>query len=105
MKKWWNESGYIGIILVGVLFLVLSIWGTETYSTVLTPYTIINPTENQVKEILRGDIANRVYLKDAHQVYQGSSIIIVSLGTRKYETGRAETFLQQLGVNYERQNR
>lgn len=104
MRKWWNESGYTLVILLAVLALGLGIWGVETYGVTPTSYVVTNPTENQMKEILKGDPTNRVWFDDAHQVYQGSSIILVSLGTRNSERNRAETFLKEVGVNYEKKN-
>jgi hypothetical protein len=101
MKNW---SEYVFFIIVGILSIGLTI-GITVFSVVPTSYIITNPTENQMQELLRGDSNNRIWVQDAHQVYQGSSIIIVTINTRNCETDRIESFLNQLGVNYEKQNK
>lgn len=98
MKNWIKDTlGVVVAVTACVLFVFLIVSST----TVTDMYTIKNPTQEQVETLVRGDPSNRIWFDDATQLYQGSSLIKISLRARYFESDRIPEFLNEVGVEYE----
>jgi len=64
-------------------------------------YLVVNPSEEQVRQLLRGDPENRVWFEDANQLMGNKYMLEITYKARYWEGDRIAEFLEEVGVEYE----
>ena len=93
--SWWGLLAIVAVALAIVLLPAI------IFSTQPETYLVTNPTESQVRQLIRGDPENRVWYSEINQVMGQTYMIEVTLKARTLEDEKIREFLDRVGVEYE----
>ena len=99
-ESFWGS--WLGFSAVMVVVSVIVLLPAIIFSTQPETYLITNPTESQVRQLIRGDPENRVWYSEINQVMGQTYMIEVTLKARTLEDEKVREFLDRVGVEYER---
>ena len=98
-ESFWDSTWkfvVLAVVVVAMLFLI-----DLAFSTQPETYLITNPTEAQVKQLIRGDPESGVWYSEINQVMGQTYMIEVTLKARALEDEKVREFLDRVGVEYE----
>ena len=99
-ESFWDSTWkfvVLAVVVMNMLILVILVFSTEPET-----YLVTNPTESQVRQLIRGDPESRVWYSEINQVMGQTYMIEVTLKARTLEDEKVREFLDRVGVEYER---